>query len=129
MPDKKQTLCQLSQEGTALSLKHLIYMVPQFIFDESTYKVYLSINIFMQNDPSVTKNAPPIAKSSAVLVLAQSDNITPSAFSIPMVNLQIGNMQGLPTELTSFLTTLQAQIMHVQNRTDQLERLAAENAR
>ncbi|OAD80287.1 hypothetical protein PHYBLDRAFT_160934 [Phycomyces blakesleeanus NRRL 1555(-)] len=53
----------------------------------------------------------------------------PSAFSIPMANLQIGNMQGLPTELTSFLTTLQAQIMHVQNRTDQLERLAAENAR
>ncbi|OAD67641.1 hypothetical protein PHYBLDRAFT_151158 [Phycomyces blakesleeanus NRRL 1555(-)] len=46
-----------------------------------------------------------------------------------MANLQISNMQGLPTELTSFLTTLQAQIMHVQNRTDQLERLAAENAR
>ncbi|OAD74043.1 hypothetical protein PHYBLDRAFT_145506 [Phycomyces blakesleeanus NRRL 1555(-)] len=46
-----------------------------------------------------------------------------------MANLQIGNMQGLPTELTSFLTTLQAQIMNVQNRTDQLERLAAENAR
>ncbi|OAD68342.1 hypothetical protein PHYBLDRAFT_150523 [Phycomyces blakesleeanus NRRL 1555(-)] len=38
-------------------------------------------------------------------------------------------MQGLPTELTSFLTTLQIQIMNVQNRTDQLERLAAENAR
>ncbi|OAD68534.1 hypothetical protein PHYBLDRAFT_150124 [Phycomyces blakesleeanus NRRL 1555(-)] len=46
-----------------------------------------------------------------------------------MANLQIGNMQGLPTELTSFLTTLQAQIMNVQNRTDQLEQLAAENAR